>query len=77
VLFREGFQSSLLGLLDVMGGEDTSPRHLGVITDWDLVIGGLALTNMAVGNKAAPVPLSKQAVNLVLLEKTRLTIPRV
>ena len=76
MLFREGFQSSLLGLLDVMG-EDTSPRHLGVISDWDLVIGDLALTNMAVGNNAAPVPLSKQAVNLVLLEKTRSTIPRV
>ena len=76
MLFREGFQSSLLGLLDVMD-EDTSPRHLGVNTDWDVVIGDLALTNMAVGNKAAPVALSKQAVNLVLLKKTRSMIPRV
>jgi len=34
----------------------------------DLVIGDLALTNIAVGNKAATVALSKQAVNLVLLD---------
>ncbi len=36
-----------------------------------LVIGDVALTNMAVGNKAAALVLSKQAMNVVGSRKTR------
>ena len=42
-----------------------------------LVIGDVALTNMVVGNKAAPLVLPKQAVNVVPLEKKRSMVSRV